>query len=181
MMIELMSVISLAAIGVMLFFLYNTFRVESIRQRIFSLRDELFDEALKGNISFNSQAYIATRSMLNGVIRYSHRISFARMIAYRCMMTDQAIKGAPDGLLQAMNASSTHDRALCGQYIIKANVTVAKYVLGSPLVLALFIPPIIGIILSKIGYDIAGRMVQICRQQFADFDRIVFAEGQASK
>jgi hypothetical protein len=179
MMTELMSVLSLAAIAAFLLFPYNGYRVEKIRQQAFTLRDELFDEARKGNISFDSRAYMATRSLLNGLIRFSHRISFSRMIAFRCMLTDRAFVNTADGLAQAMNASAEQDRKLCTGYIRRANVLVAQHVLSSPLVLIFIIPPVMGVFLSKIGIDFAGRIVSLCKQQFADFDRIAFKEGQA--
>jgi len=176
---ELMSVLSLAAIAIFLFFPYNSYRVDKIRMRAFALRDELFDQAQQGKIRFDSRAYGATRSLLNGVIRFSHRISFSRLIAYRLLLTDQIISETNDGLVQAFNASSGEDRALCGSYIVRANVLVVEHVLSSPLVLIFIVPSIVGIILSKVGFDVTGKIVKVCKQQFADFDRIAFKEGQA--
>lgn len=178
MMIELMSIFSLAALAAFLLFPYNSYRVEKVRQRAFALRDELFDEVRNGNIQFDSPAYSATRSLLNGLIRFSHRISFSRMISYRVIMRDMTYSPALDGLKQAMNASSTADRELCNRYIMRANVLVAEYVLSSPFVLIFIIPPVVGVILSKTGIDVAGRIVKVCKQQFADFDRIAYKEGQ---
>lgn len=178
-MYELMSVLSLAAIAIFLLFPYNSFRIEKVRQHAFALRDELFDEARKGNIAFDSQAYMATRSLLNGLIRFSHRISLSRIIAFRCVLTNDSIAGASDGLTRAMNASTKVDRELCLSFIRRANILVAQHVLESPLVLIFVLPPVIGIVLSRVGFNVAAKIVTLCKQQFADFDRIAFKEGQA--
>jgi hypothetical protein len=177
---ELMSVLSLIGISAFLLFPYNSFRIDNVRQKTFALRDKLFDEARLGNIGFDSPAYGATRSMLNGVIRYSHRISFSRMISFRLLISDRMMKDSGDGLARAMSASSAADRELCSKYISNLNVIVFEHVFSSPFVLIFVIPQVLAITLSKIGFDFAGRIVQVCKQQFAEFDRIAFREGQAS-
>lgn len=178
MMNELMSVLSLAGIAAFLFFPYNAYRVDSIRQKTFALRDALFDEARQGNIGFDSPAYGATRALLNGVIRFSHRISFSRMIAFRFLITERLVADMNDGLTQAMNDSSSADRELCHKYIRSANILVLQHVLSSPLVLIFVIPQVLAMVLRKVGFDFAGRIVNACKQQFAEFDRIAFREGQ---
>jgi len=42
---------------------------------MFALRSELFELAESGAVSFNDPAYIAMRTMINGYIRFAHRIS----------------------------------------------------------------------------------------------------------
>ena len=46
------------------------------RQRIFELRDSLFDMAADGKIEFSNPDYIRSREFLNGCIRFSHKINF---------------------------------------------------------------------------------------------------------
>jgi len=43
---------------------------------MFALRDEMFDYAAAGNISFSDPAYRLLRQSMNGFIRYGHRLSF---------------------------------------------------------------------------------------------------------
>lgn len=176
---ELSSVLSLIAIGVFLFGPYNTYRVDRLRQEMFSLRDELFDRARLGEIRFDSAAYKATRALLNGMIRFSHRISFARLFAFRALMTERAIDRAQDELLSAMNASSEADRELCKRFIVHANVLILKHVLSSPLVVMFLIPQVLVLIASRIGIDVAEKLVDMCKRQFADLDRLALREGRA--
>ena len=53
---------------------------DAFRQRAFAIRDELFDYAADGNIAFNDQAYWRLRLAMNGMIRYSHRLTFGEAI-----------------------------------------------------------------------------------------------------
>ncbi len=58
------------------FFVYRECIVDRFREKMFSLRDEFFDEAMKENINFNDYAYGLLRNTMNGFIRYAHRVSF---------------------------------------------------------------------------------------------------------
>lgn len=50
------------------------------RQELFTLRDELFDYAADGHISFDDEAYLTTRTMINGVIRFTHSVSLTNWL-----------------------------------------------------------------------------------------------------
>jgi hypothetical protein len=47
---------------------------------MFSVRDELFDYAAAGNISFNDPAYVLLRQQMNGMIRYGHQLTLFRVL-----------------------------------------------------------------------------------------------------
>jgi hypothetical protein len=53
-------------------------RLDCFRQKMFSVRDELFDYAADGNISFDDPAYILLRRQMNGMIRFGHRLTLFR-------------------------------------------------------------------------------------------------------
>ena len=50
-------------------------RVIAFRHCMFVLRDELFDFAKDGNIDFHDPAYNLLRNLMNGFIRYAHRLT----------------------------------------------------------------------------------------------------------
>ncbi len=70
--------------------------VEDFRQRLFRIRDKLFDYAAQGNISFDDPAYTHLRSMLNSMLRFAHKVTFCRaLLAYTYNVirpSDQAAK-----------------------------------------------------------------------------------------
>lgn len=57
-------------------------RVDQTRQRLFALRDDLFDSAARGEVSFESEAYQLTRQTLNGVIRFCEDLTFFRFLVF---------------------------------------------------------------------------------------------------
>lgn len=57
-------------------------RLDWFRQKMFSIRDEMFDYAADGNIAFDHPAYMMLRHQMNGFIRYGHQLT-----VFRCLMT----------------------------------------------------------------------------------------------
>jgi hypothetical protein len=57
-----------------------TIRLDCLRQKLFALRDQMFDYALAGNISFEDPAYVQLRNLMNGLIRYGHYMTITRSI-----------------------------------------------------------------------------------------------------
>jgi hypothetical protein len=65
----------LALLIVVGFWLWPCVRLDSFRQNMFALRDEMFDYAASGKISFTHPAYRLLRQSMNGFIRHGHRLS----------------------------------------------------------------------------------------------------------
>lgn len=81
-------------IGLMLFFilgllffswnvLWKGYMVDRTREDLFKLRDRLFEFGLKQNgINFSDPAYQSFEAIINGTIRFTHRISFLRYLIF---------------------------------------------------------------------------------------------------
>ena len=67
--------LSLLGLWVWFFWLYRDYRVDAYRQRVFALRNELWDYAAAGHISFDDPAYLVVRNRMNGLIRFAHLLS----------------------------------------------------------------------------------------------------------
>ncbi|EEF78486.1 hypothetical protein [Methylophaga thiooxydans] len=59
---------------------YRSYLNDSTRQRLFDIRDQLFNAAEAGEIDFDNELYCITRTTLNGVIRYTHQLSAMHFI-----------------------------------------------------------------------------------------------------
>ena len=73
-------VISLFALWFLYFYCWREHRIDTYRQRLFSVRDGLFDYAASGAISFDDPAYTTLRDLSNGLIRFAHRLTFTRVL-----------------------------------------------------------------------------------------------------
>jgi len=74
------TTIGLLVFGLICFWLWPGVRVDSFRQNLFALRDDLFDYAASGQISFQHPAYRLLRQSMNGFIRYAHRIGVFQIV-----------------------------------------------------------------------------------------------------
>src|SRR5437867_4829199 len=71
-----------AAFGLWIYFfwVYRDYRLDAFRQKLFAVRDELFDYAAQGNISFDHPSYRTLRQHLNGMLRFAHRLTIGWII-----------------------------------------------------------------------------------------------------
>jgi hypothetical protein len=56
--------------------------IDLSRQFIFEKRDQLFDMAADGRISFESETYRAARDLMNGMLRYAHELTWTQMVVH---------------------------------------------------------------------------------------------------
>ena len=68
----------LLCLWIALFYLYRDYCVDAFRQRVFALRDQLFDEAAEGLIDFDHPAYGLLRKTMNGYLRFGHKLTFTQ-------------------------------------------------------------------------------------------------------
>ena len=74
----------LLGLVLLIWFIYGPWQAlvcDGVRQRLFESRDELFDLAMAGEISFDDPAYKFARNRINAHIRFAHRASIWRMMA----------------------------------------------------------------------------------------------------
>lgn len=79
--IILLNTALLVGLWYLIFIAWRNYRLELTRQEIFKLRDNLFLYARDGGLPFDAEAYVIMRTILNGTIRFGHKISFIRLVA----------------------------------------------------------------------------------------------------
>lgn len=82
-------VTSIALLGIVYLMLWRSraLAVDWFRDKMFELRDELFDFASDGGISFDHPAYGVLRTTMNGFIRFCHRLSLLQIIVLALFTT----------------------------------------------------------------------------------------------
>jgi hypothetical protein len=75
-----MSFVSLAGLWVFLNFFYRDYRIDEFRNRLFIIRDQLFDWAAAGNIEFDNPGYCLVRTTLNGFLRFADSLSLVSVL-----------------------------------------------------------------------------------------------------
>lgn len=76
----LVALIALGGIGLIFYGPWQKWCEEYARQSVFKIRDEIFDLAADGQLSFDDPAYKHLRDSLNSVIRFAHGITIPSII-----------------------------------------------------------------------------------------------------
>jgi hypothetical protein len=78
--IVISSLLSMILFTFLIFWLWPAQRIDLFRQQMFAIRDELWDFAAEGKISFDDPAYTLLRQLMNGFIRYAHNLTLYRIL-----------------------------------------------------------------------------------------------------
>jgi hypothetical protein len=89
-LIALQACLGLAILWLLIFYCWPGYFLDRVRQELFGLRDELFDAAAKGAVSFGSPAYRTLRDLMNGMIRFAHKMTsvhISLLVLYRLVVS----------------------------------------------------------------------------------------------
>jgi len=145
-----LSGLALMVLWVFYFWFYWQYRVDNTRQELFFLRNELFDYAAEGHISFNHPAYGILRGGMNSIIRFTHRMELVTLL-----ILYYAVKISPppgdDFTISFKNALNTEisDEAKkkLEEFYDRMNIVVAMHCIKSSIPMMLLIPVLGALIL----------------------------------
>jgi hypothetical protein len=76
----ILSTAALLGLWVLFHWPYSAYRRDLLQNRLFGLRQDLFDFARKGSIAFNHPAYGVLRTTINGFIRVGPRLNLVGVV-----------------------------------------------------------------------------------------------------
>ncbi len=136
--IFLSSWASIVLIAFLLFPLYKNYRIDKFRYRLFWLRAELFDEARKGTVSFENDAYIMLREIINAYIRFGHKLNLTRFVLFAfALKSDNGIR-EPFSERLKKNAIKKQEEIMMSYYE-RLNICVIKHMIVTPFFLAVLL------------------------------------------
>lgn len=101
---------SLATLLIFWFKLYPETRIEEFRQRMFELRNRLFDEAARGAIEFSDAPYGVLRTTINGLLRDAERVRLLDFAVIHVAARDLRPAGREASPFRAALSSVSGDR-----------------------------------------------------------------------
>lgn len=159
---------------VLVWFFYGPWQylvVDGVRQRLFELRDELFDLARAGEIDFADPAYCYARKRINANIRFAHKASVWRVIAVRHIVNE--LPNLPD---------MPNTRAECGTKIRKLLRQSNVLIIGSMWLRSPALILLTGVIALPVAWIlILGDIMPILRAQYVKFTSTMTREAMAEK
>lgn len=166
------TMVSLLLLWVFLQWFYRDYRIDVFRQKIFALRDELFDLARNGVIGFDDPAYGALRTTLNGLIRFADRIGIIEVSLTSVAMEREegGTFEAFDDVLARLTTSLSDDQVRAVDRIMQRMhwLIVRHLILGSPTLMATMVPVLCGLILRNASGKTMRKVRREMGRRFAD-------------
>jgi hypothetical protein len=176
---EIASWVSILFLVAFIFWSYRQFVLESFRQKLFALRDEMFDYAAEGNMDFSHPAYVVLRQTMNGMIRFGHRMNFPFALSlmvvrqnaepdagttFKCRL-DTAKRSLPPAQQKAVDNFRVRMDFLMIEYLVQS----------SPIILLTIILPAAFLIEGKRRAD---QLVHLVRRPLDRIDAVAYATAE---
>lgn len=179
--VYIQSLISIGILVVGLFWLYRDYKVDSFRQKMFELRDELFDDAMKNGVAFDNDAYQVLRNTVNGFIQFAHRLNIFQFFSFVALAESRASKERRVSYTRRFDAGleklSDEQKDLMKQYRLRMNILMLTHMLSaSPLSALLIFTPIGYIVKTK---EKTTKYVRRYRKEVGMFDAVALARGES--
>ncbi len=134
------SAASMALILVLALKLWPSFQLDKFRQAMFVIRDELFDFAVMGGISFDHPSYKLLRQSMNGFIRYAHQLTFFRLVCtllrWKVLREQPALTWAARWQTSLDGISDEATKAKLQAFHVRAvSLVVRRLITGSPVLM----------------------------------------------
>ena len=130
----LASLMSIVFILFLLLWRFRAYRTDAFRQIMFQLRDELFDEARKGTINFDDDAYIMLRSAINGFIRFGHKLNLMQVILLHITLKENYVN-EPFSERLKKNCTDEQKEIIISYYTRMSNHIIEHLILSSYILL----------------------------------------------
>ena len=118
---------------------YCRYRLDLLRQKLFSIRDNLFREACDREL-LNSFAYTLTRTTLNGMIRFAHEVSFSHFLilyfARHRLGAERSGAAYIKRLMDALDPMKLEDKKLILSAHGQAHLAILDHVVRTSVILA---------------------------------------------
>jgi hypothetical protein len=115
------------------------YRLDCFRQKMFQVRDELFDYAADGNIAFDDPAYILLRVQMNAMIRYGHQITLFRALVTSGIRwvsgNEHSLPWYDSWEKSLANLKNDEVRRKMAEFHERSNTVAAKHLIGGSVVL----------------------------------------------
>jgi hypothetical protein len=163
------SLVSIALVWVFFFWVWRDYCVEDFRQKVFALRDELFDKAASGKIPYNHKGYGRLRLTMNGAIRFAEDISFGQVILMSYFNRNSPLletyKNEFDKEIEGLPAK---EKKVIISFQERLDDLLIEYFLTiSPMMVFILIPMILIYLLLKSAYAwIKSKLVSWSKERF---------------
>lgn len=163
----LLASLAFGVLWVVLCWPYRSYREDLLRQRLFELRDELFDFAADEQMSFDSKAYGSMRSLLHAYMRnacemtLTHVVLFSRATRHDPQLLNLAKKQFAS-FEAVLSTESEGVKAKLEDIHRRATFAVVEHIIAcSPFFWAAVVPVVATLVIRTLLVAIDGRIRKV--------------------
>lgn len=177
---EIIGLFSLATILILLgliLWLFPDYYIDSFRQKMFILRDQLFDDARNGKIGFNDPSYMMLRSSMNGFIQFGHKLNIWQAIFLTFFVKKAKIPTTFSNKLEETVAKNTEtQKQLIKSYYVKMNYHVIRHlIMSSPVLVITVVVPLVSFIFLRMNLE---KFMKCSRNYLDKINATAYAHGK---
>lgn len=179
----LLSFLALIALGALFYGPWQSICTDIARQIVFEQRDNLFDMARAGRIEFDSDEYREIRVGLEGLIRFSHDLTFPKAICLLRVVPEVRERNREDPVVAAVlrldDAHLQKDimHLVVRSYISVIAMMVMKSMIGIIVMCVIAIP---GIVVSPLLKVLTKNVLRWLKTYVFKFGRLIQAEAECA-
>jgi hypothetical protein len=162
------SLVSVAFLWVFFFWIYRDYSIECFRQKVFALRDELFETAASGEMPFNHRSYGRLRLTMNGAIRFANEISFIQIIVMSFLNRNSSVLiDHKRDFEKEISGLTNEQRQIIKNYYDRFDVLLVEHIfISSPVVWLMFVPPLVYFSLKLLSAWLKRKIGRWCTESF---------------
>lgn len=176
-MIAIYSSISLILLAGLIFFAYQTYRVDKLRQDLFEIRDQLFDDAVSGQINFDDRGYVVTRQLINGMLRFAHELTITQHFCFGLFMWGLPSATPKSAMDKLLSGASESGKTAFAKYSNLVHFRVIQHLATSPLFVLTVLFPLVTLILTRLGFNVVEVISKKIKSELVSLDRVAVAHG----
>ncbi len=165
------TVATISIMGIWLIFqwLYRSYRVDLLKDRLFAIRDDLFDLARSGRISFHDPAYCMLRRTLNGFLLGGSKLGFLAISLTGRRISEERLENFRDRWKKAMDELQSSERKELTHLRERMNFAILDHlVLSSFAIIMTVVPVLVWMLLHHLGKSAVKLLKRLTTVQWID-------------
>lgn len=129
--------------------------VDEFRENLFVVRNDLFITAADGKLKFNSEAYIELRQIINGFIRFGHKLTPLHVLLFYMLTKKHKV---PNKFEESLQKVTDEEQIVLRKYRDEVYHVVILYLIKrSP-----------SLFLARVGIILVGHIFQLYRSRLQE-------------
>ncbi len=171
--------VMLSALYFFWFWLYQQYRIDKVRYELFKIRDELFDYATTGKISFNDPAYTMLRQTLNGMIRFAHRTNILTLFILHFVNFKKPEIAFRKKFQEELKRLDRTNQETLSAYLWEMDECMVKHIIKSSLIVMSILAPLVAFLIVFKGLENLKKIIISKFPDISDLENEAAIRGKA--